>query len=346
MRNRTFILVAGLLVVLLIGAGAVYAYDAAQEGQIADGIEVGGVPIGGLSRSAARAKLQRDLVGNLNRPVSLRGPGGRAWTITARQAHVALDLDGMVQKAIDRSRRGSIVSRSFREITGGSVRVDLPPEVTFWQPAVNRTVRRVRTALNRPPVDATVEPGSDGLRKVPGRSGLTVQTNELRHTLERTLTRPSSDRTVVVPVRKLRPKVTTKSLVKRYPNYIVVNRGGFQLRYYHDLKLVKTYPIAVGQQGLETPAGLYDIQDKQVNPSWHVPNSDWAGDLAGQVIPPGPQDPIKARWMGIDGGAGIHGTVETGSLGSAASHGCIRMAIPDVIDLYDRVEVGTPVYII
>jgi lipoprotein-anchoring transpeptidase ErfK/SrfK len=82
-----------------------------------------------------------------------------------------------------------------------------------------------------------------------------------------------------------------------------------------------------------------------VNPSWHVPNSPWAGALAGKVIPPGPQDPIKARWMGIAGGAGIHGTSDIGSLGTAASHGCIRMAIPDVVELFDKVQVGTPVFI-
>ena len=108
---------------------------------------------------------------------------------------------------------------------------------------------------------------------------------------------------------------------------------------------MKTYKIAVGRAGLETPAGLYQIQDKQTNPSWHVPNSAWAGDLAGKVIPPGPDDPIKARWMGLFDGAGIHGTTDIASLGSAASHGCVRMAIPDVEDLYDRVSVGTPVYI-
>ena len=49
--------------------------------------------------------------------------------------------------------------------------------------------------------------------------------------------------------------------------------------------------------------------------------------------------------MGIFEGAGIHGTEETESLGRAASHGCVRMAIPDVIELYDQVEVGTPIYI-
>src|SRR5437899_503097 len=111
------------------------------------------------------------------------------------------------------------------------------------------------------------------------------------------------------------------------------------------LKLVKTYPIAVGRAGLETPAGFYEINDKQVNPSWHVPLSSWAGDLAGRVIPPGPDDPIKARWLGFFGGAGIHGTAETWSLGSAASHGCIRMTIPDVEQLYDLVPLHTPIYV-
>jgi lipoprotein-anchoring transpeptidase ErfK/SrfK len=101
----------------------------------------------------------------------------------------------------------------------------------------------------------------------------------------------------------------------------------------------------VGQQGLETPAGMYTVQDKQVDPSWHVPNSAWAGSLAGRVIPPGPDDPLKARWIGITGGAGIHGTEQVGSLGSAASHGCIRMAIPDVIALYDRVPYGSKIYV-
>ena len=95
--------------------------------------------------------------------------------------------------------------------------------------------------------------------------------------------------------------------------------------------------------GLETPAGLYAIQNKAVNAAWTVPNSAWAGSLAGTVVPGGaPDNPLKARWMGIFDGAGIHGTDQTGSLGTAASHGCVRMAIPDVIELYDQVKVQTP----
>ena len=141
------------------------------------------------------------------------------------------------------------------------------------------------------------------------------------------------------------PKVRTSQLVDRYPTVITVDRANFRLRLFKRLKLVKTYTIAVGRQGLETPAGVYTVNDKQVDPAWHVPEQHWAGDLAGKVIPPGPPNPIKARWMGIYDGAGIHGTDEIGSLGSAASHGCIRMAIPDVIDLYDRRPYGSTIYI-
>jgi lipoprotein-anchoring transpeptidase ErfK/SrfK len=149
----------------------------------------------------------------------------------------------------------------------------------------------------------------------------------------------------VAHTRIVEPTVTSSQLADKYPWYVVVNRPAFRLTVYEHLKPKKTFTVAVGRAGLETPAGLYHVEDKQVNPSWHVPNSAWAGDLAGKVIPPGPQDPIKARWLGIYNGAGIHGTDELGSLGTAASHGCIRMAIPDVIQVYDWVPLGAPVFI-
>jgi lipoprotein-anchoring transpeptidase ErfK/SrfK len=134
-------------------------------------------------------------------------------------------------------------------------------------------------------------------------------------------------------------------LRRRYSSFVTIDRAAFRLRLFIHLRFARGYPIAVGQQGLQTPAGLYHIQNKVVNPSWQVPFSSWTGSLAGQVIPPGPDDPLKARWLGIFNGAGIHGTDETWSIGHAVSHGCVRMTIPEVIDLYNRVKIGTPVYI-
>jgi lipoprotein-anchoring transpeptidase ErfK/SrfK len=153
-------------------------------------------------------------------------------------------------------------------------------------------------------------------------------------------------RTADVPVTKTKAKVTRDKLADKYPALLVVDRASFKLRFYQKLKLAKTYTVSVGAVGFDTPSGLYNIQNKGVNVPWSVPNSAWAGSLAGKVIPGGvPENPLKARWMGIYNGAGIHGTDQVGSLGSAASHGCVRMAIPDVIELYDKVPVGAPVYI-
>ena len=83
-----------------------------------------------------------------------------------------------------------------------------------------------------------------------------------------------------------------------------------------------------------------------MNPPWTAPNRPWAGSYAGRTVPGGaPDNPLKARWLGIAGGVGIHGTAEAWSIGSSASHGCIRMRVPEVIDLFGRVPVGSQVLI-
>jgi lipoprotein-anchoring transpeptidase ErfK/SrfK len=234
--------------------------------------------------------------------------------------------------------------RLWRYATGGEVDREIAPRISYSADALDGFVAEVSDAIDRAPQDATVEPSPDSVNLVEGQDGLTVRTGQLRDELEAAIGSPH-DRVVSPKVDRVKPQVTTDQLAGKYPVYLTVDRAAFQLRLWKDLKLAKTYTIAVGQAGLETPAGLYSINDKQVNPSWHVPDSAWAGDLAGKVIPPGPADPLKARWMGFYDGAGVHGTDDVASLGTAASHGCIRMAIPDVIELYDQVPLGTPIYV-
>ena len=149
-----------------------------------------------------------------------------------------------------------------------------------------------------------------------------------------------------MPVKLVRPKVTTKKLKARFGHFIAISRSRRELRLFVNQRLVKTYRVGIGAAGFDTPAGQYEIESMAANPAWYVPNSEWAGDLAGKVIPGNdPSNPIKARWMGFYDGAGIHGTADAASIGGAASHGCIRMLIPDVIDLYDRVPLHTPLSI-
>lgn len=125
---------------------------------------------------------------------------------------------------------------------------------------------------------------------------------------------------------------------------IVVDRGSHTLTLYRSGVVEKTYTVAVGSPKYPTPSGSFSIQSMQQNPTWTPPDSEWAKDA--EVIPPGPDNPLGTRWMAVAGTVGIHGTNSPESLGYSVSHGCIRMAIPDVEDLYDRVAVGTPVEIV
>jgi lipoprotein-anchoring transpeptidase ErfK/SrfK len=343
-RRRIVIGLTIAAVALVIAAVGAWAYDHGQRDTIADGVRVGGVDVGGMSAGEARTALRERLLSRLRRPVAATYEGRRV-VLSIRRAGVAVNVEQAIEDALTESRDGFFLSRVAREVTGGSVSADLAPPVVYSRLAVAHFVAQVADGFDRPPRDASIDFSPASIEPVTARDGVTVARRALRRGIVRALTDADAPSTVRVRARVVRPKVTTGELASRYPVVITVDRAHFRLRLWKDLKLAKTYTIAVGAVGLETPAGLYTIQNKAVDPVWNVPHSDWAGDLAGRQIPPGPSNPLKARWMGIYNGAGIHGTDSISSLGSAASHGCIRMAVPDVIELYDQTPVGTPVYI-
>jgi lipoprotein-anchoring transpeptidase ErfK/SrfK len=344
MHQKVLIALAVLLTMGLVLAVGVWAYDDAQKDQIAPGVTVGGVDVGGRDADSARKIIEKQVVAPLKQPVVV-SYDGKEYTLSPKRLHAKANVNGMVQEAIDRSREGSILDRVSRYASGGDVDVDLEPRVGYDKQAVKDFVNELSEKINQEAVDATVVPSGGRLQQEAGQPGQEVDASQMTDSINQAARSPGRDQAIPAVVTTTKPEINKKDLAKAYPRYVYIDRGSYTLRYYSHLRLKKTYSIAVGQQGLETPAGLYHALDKQVNPSWHVPNSAWAGDLAGQVIPPGPADPLKARWIGIFDGAGIHGTDDVGSLGSAASHGCVRMSIPDVIDLYDRVEVGDPIYI-
>jgi hypothetical protein len=268
------------------------------------------------------------------------------WSLGAREARIAANVDAMVAEAVSHKDDGNILSRTWRRVTGGSLDEHLQPQVTYSDAAIVRMLDKIRSGVDRKPKDASVKFASDGVQRVRSRTGLSVDATRLHREIRAAIVSPTASRRFIAHTAKVQPKVTEARLGKDYGTILIVDRANFKLRLFKNLKLVKTYSIAVGQQGLETPAGLYHIQNKAVNPAWTVPNSPWAGSLAGQVIPGGAaNNPLKARWLGIFAGAGIHGTTDDASIGSAASHGCVRMHIADVIDLYPRVPVGAPIYI-
>jgi lipoprotein-anchoring transpeptidase ErfK/SrfK len=342
--HKVAIALVALVTMGLLLAVGVWAYDDAQKDQIAPGVQVGGVDVGGRDADSARKIIKREVVAPLKQPVEVTYDG-ETYTLSAEQLNPKADIDGMVQAAIDRSRDGGIFERVSRYASGGEVEANLPTRVDYDKKAVKDFVNQLAEEINQDPVNASVVPNGSRLAKQAGEAGLAVEKREMTEAINQAAQSPGRDQPVQALVKTTKPEITSKELAEAYPRYIYIDRGSFTLRFYRNLKLQKTYTIAVGQVGYDTPGGLYHLQSKQVNPTWYVPDAAWAGELAGQVVPPGPGNPLVARWMGIIDGAGIHGTDDTGSLGSAASHGCIRMAVPDVVELYDRVDVGDPVYI-
>jgi hypothetical protein len=345
-RSRSFIIVAVSLAVLVVGAAALYLYDHGQRDTIAHGVKIAGIDVGGMSTKTARAKVRSELTSRLQQPIVV-AYAKRRFTLHPATAKVGYDIQATVDEAINRSREGTIFGRTWRSITGGSVNANLAPKVSYSRQVVKRFVEGVVKELNRSPQDASLSFSAAGLERIPGRDGLSINMSQLRNGVLFDIENQRYEGVLRPVAHRTRPKVTTSDLSRRYARVIVIDRSGFTLTLYKHLKRFKSYGIAVGQAGLESPAGLHQVETKTVDPAWNVPNEAWAGSMAGQVVPGGsPENPLKSRWIGFFPGDGIHGTADDASIGTAASHGCIRMHVSDVEDLYDRVDVGDAVYVI
>lgn len=344
LARKLQITVVFLVTVLLLGAVGAYAWDSTRKDQIAEGVTIGGVDVGGMTADEARQLVDSSLVEPLRDHVTVRYDGVK-YRISPEKLRVSSDVEGMVDRALEESQAGGLPARVLRYATGDEVDVAISPQITYSGKALTEFIAKVSAEVNRDPVDASIEASSTSLSAVKGSNGVAVVEDGLRDRLESAVQSPDK-RTVSLPVETVEPQVTTADLAAQYPTYITVDRSSFELTLWKNLEPAKTYSVAIGAQGFATPVGTYSIQSMAVDPAWSVPDSDWAGDLAGTVVPGGSsENPLKARWLGIYDGAGIHGTDDVGSLGSAASHGCVRMAVPDVIELYDQVDVGTPIYI-
>ena len=316
-------------VVLALALVAVFVFDAAGNDTVADDVRVGTVAVGGMQRDEAAALIRRRLAGTTDEPVAVMFRD-RHYVLRAGVAQARLDVDATLDAALD---------------AGGGKTV--APRVTYARGAVRAFARRIAARVGRKPRDADIAWRDGKLDRTRARAGLQVNQAVLVRRLARVMATTGNARRVDVPVRvTARPDRTFEDVAKRYPTVIAVDRDAKRLRLYKHLQLDKRYTIAVGKAGLETAAGRYEIQQKIVNPDWHVPMSDWAGELAGRTIPYGdPQNPLEARYMGFHDGQGIHGTADLASLGTAASHGCIRMSVPAVKRLFREVKVGTPLFL-
>ena len=300
--------------------------------RIAAGVSAAGTDLAGLTADEAAARLNEVHGARLENGVVTVQAADLTWKFKTADAAVQFDELQSAKRALYAGR------------DAGGKPVDVPLVVAYKKEPVDKFAARIDKRLLRPARNSELRISLRKVRVTHSRRGRDINRRTLIKSIRARLTNPNLDRVIKPKVIKVKPKVTANELRRSASTVITIEQRTFKLRLFKHLKVVKTYRVAVGQPQYPTPRGRFSITNKQVNPVWSVPNSPWAGELAGSTVT-GPGNPLKARWMGITGSVGIHGTGESGSIGTRASHGCIRMHVPDVIALYKRVPLGTPVLI-
>jgi lipoprotein-anchoring transpeptidase ErfK/SrfK len=325
-----------LALALLLALPAVAAAQAPKApARIAAGVSAGGVDLSGLTVPEAAARLDATVRTPLFADVVVTA-AGREFRLRAADVRLALDSTRTAKRALYAGRR--------QRPAGRPVAVALA--VRHARLEVAAFARRVERAVARPARNAALRIGLRRMHLRRAVVGLGIDERALARRVDLAFTVPAASHALRVRRVRVWPAINANDVRRANATVLTVDRRGFRLRLFKNLRLRRTYRIAVGMAGYETPAGLFRVQSRQVNPAWHAPNRPWAGAAAGTVIPGGaPGNPLKARWLGLADGVGIHGTGEPLSIGSRASHGCIRMRVPDVIDLYGRVPLGTPVLV-
>lgn len=336
-----------LLVVVGIGffvigstAFAAYAYDSANAERVLPGVSVEGVDVGGMTREEAVDAVGAVADRLLSEEIEIVA-GEQSWSITPAELRATADVEAKVDEALAVSERYSWPVRAFRRLFGQEVEERLPLEISPHQARTERFVDTIEEAVSVSPRDAVIELADEQLKVRRPREGVKLRAGRAVRDITRSIASPGGD-VVDLRVKTVPPLVTGEDLGQTIAVRISENR----LYLYDGLDLVKTYPVATGLGGYPTPRGEWKIINKVANPTWVNPAPNgWGKDLP-RTIGPGPGNPLGTHALYLNApGIRIHGTYASYSIGTYASHGCIRMYISDSQELFDIVEIDTPVLI-
>jgi len=340
-RGAALVVAIAVGIVLLALGGvsyAAYRYDRASSDRILPGVTIAGTDVSDMTRAEAIRAVQRVVQDRLAEPMTVRA-AARSWTTTPAELGRSADVDAAVDQALDASDSVGFITRVWHRLREQPVGISI--DVTFeGDGAVAGLVSSIADDVAQTPRDASVAVVDGEVTFVhsrPGRSlGANIATKRLLSALE------DGSTAVRLPVKTVRPKVPDSKIGKT----IVVDRTINQLYLYDGFDLEKSYHVATAAAGYVTPSGEWTVIDKRENPTWTNPAPDtWGADLPA-VIPPGPGNPLGTRALYLDApGIRIHGTYDVGSIGTHASHGCIRMLMSEVEEMYPLVPIGTRVIV-
>jgi lipoprotein-anchoring transpeptidase ErfK/SrfK len=328
------------LVLFALAGGTAFAVadDFAAREILPTGASIEGQSLGGLTRAQALEVVREKVAKPLAEPLTVTH-GDESFTLDAASM-ITVDVEGMVAKAFEPKASASLTSRVSARLLDQQTGAVVKPTVTVNQAVLDAWIADVASKIDTAPADAAMAVEGKTLKTIAARDGKKVDRTAAASAIIAALN--SGEKQVALPVAVSSPAVTEEDLG---PTILVV-RSARKLYLYDKGALVKTYGVAVGTPGYPTPIGNFEIVLKRYRPTWSNPGSDWAKDMPA-YIGPGPGNPLGTRALNLNyPGIRIHGTSKDYSIGTAASHGCMRMHMWDVEDLYDRVEVGTKVFIV
>lgn len=338
MNRRWLVGLVAALTVLVGVAGVAGAwamsYDRRTSQRLLPGTSIEGVDVGGLRPAEAIERLRSRLEDPLRRPVTLRA-GTNEIETTPWDLGLRVDVEAAVRTA-QGTASGNAVTRVWQRLfTNPQRHVDAAPK---WQPEVlderlADLATRIRTEAQAPALDAS----TGWLKTTAGKPGLEVDLARAKESLSASVR--LGDSLVRLPTSTVAPAGQSDQV-------ILIRTGENKLYLYRNGTIAKEWPVATGSAGYATPVGQWRIVEKIVNPSWHNPGSAWARGMP-RVIPPGPNNPLGTHALRLDAPAIlIHATPDRSSIGYSVSHGCIRMLPEHEIELFEQVEVGTPVVVV
>jgi lipoprotein-anchoring transpeptidase ErfK/SrfK len=340
-----FALVVGAAALLLLSGTMAWATanDYQSRGLVPNGVTVAGTSLAGMTEVQARAAIERAVSAPLLRPISVEA-SGQSFLFDPKGV-VTVDVDGMLAEAYAPRRTAPLIARVRHDVAGEPLPARVEPQYTVDKAAIASWVASAAAQIDRRPVNAKRTIQKYKLVVIPSvvgfKTDLPGSEQAITDALSSKAALDEASRTATMVVAVLPPKVTEKSFKKT----LVVSLSQRKVRLYNGAKLEKTYPIAIGTASYPTPTGDWKIINKRFMPTWTNPGSGWAASMPAYIAP-GPGNPLGTRALDLDAsGIRFHGTSNIGSVGTAASHGCMRMYMHDIEALYPLVPVGTPVYI-
>jgi lipoprotein-anchoring transpeptidase ErfK/SrfK len=339
--KKTAIVGGILFTLLLIGvAGVSYAgYDFSRkyEGKLLPGAAVAGVDIGGMTPDGALAAVQEAIRPQLTREVTVTW-GKRSWTVTPKELGARSNARAAVESALSVSNDVTFVEKTRMRLFGDDLGFTRDVAIKYPRRGAQGFIQGLAASIDREARDAELDYSSGWVEIVKEQEGRSVRVNNSVKDLRAALA--NGDSNIDLTVSTVAPAVTTDA----YKQVLLVRIGENKLYYYENGKIKREWVVATGLPEYPTPTGLWEITEKRFMPTWVNPAPDgWGADMP-VSIPPGPGNPLGLRALNWSAAAiRFHGTNATYSLGYNASHGCVRMSNDDVIELYDLIEVGTPI---